>query len=265
MSYFVGHKFCIIIGAAVLFMGESLQAKIQLSSGEKLSPGEFLVSENGRFKMGLNDEGALVIVDQQPRETKEITRSKIKNWDGKTYWTARFVPDPHGRAPRPILEYKPKDPLKVHHPGHWRINYATAHGDFMFPYKSLGSMASYQVKGAKVLKLDFSGLSLWDNPDKHNPMWRCNVRTANARCDTMLLLENCGRAIVISELNELLWCSCPFCDDWTGKCDDWNAGVLRRDIYNFQDSGCNLDFLEMPPHANPATEGATSSPALPPP
>jgi hypothetical protein len=233
-------------------LNPGLDAKDILFEEERLCKGEYLVSENGRFRMGFNEVGALEIVDLAP---KPEHAKLVPGWDGKTFWTARFIVDPRNQyksvtGPRNgregYLEDWPNRDLTT----------ACCHGDFMHGYKSLGKKKSYQVLGGDYLSLkegDWHYLAIYAKRTMFATSRPIDIKVwcppaGYSKSEIVLHLDNCGRAMVLSEQG-LHWCSCPFCDDW----GEGYRGLLV-DFYNFKNTDLGpkgIGPMGMPPHKLP--------------
>jgi len=236
---------------------QDVEAKAFLLEGERLTAGEYLTSENGKFRMGLNSAGELEIVDTNPDPNNQ---NLVEDWDGKTYWAARFTPDGFPDR-RPETHYFPPAEPYQNRPEYWQTRLSCCHGDFMHKQKRLGDKSSYKVAGGYFVSLkeggDFHHLALYSN-DK---IWRTekNIElwTASAGYpldEIMLYLENCGRAVVFS-VDKLIWCSCPYCEDWDGGKNQ----IFKPDFYNFHGTkfaASGIDPLGIPTHAKVNREGA---------
>ncbi len=241
-----------------LVAGSTAFAANTLISGERLERNHYLYSENGMFRFGLNDDGACVL---EALFVDDGIKSLVDGWDGFTYWTARFTPDPWGRAPKPLSEYKPMDPKDVHNPLYWRLNYATCHGDFMHQHKELAHRDSYQVKGADFLALADKNIHYGLALCKKDPCGSTLVNGGShilwAACgsagkeDRILTLQNDGRAVVLTESGKIVWCSCPYCNDWTGVCEDWGSERgIKMDHYSFSGTKFAEHYKGMAAHTS---------------
>ena len=82
---------CRISMLTVFFNVSLLKAQVKgyLYEGERLCVGEYLLSENERFRMGFNELGELEIIDLKPNTAPALNLLRRHGWDGKTFWKAR--------------------------------------------------------------------------------------------------------------------------------------------------------------------------------
>jgi hypothetical protein len=187
--------------STILFTAISLEAKSYLAPGEKLGLGEFLVSENGQFRMGFNDHGVLEIRDIGKEPLSQHQRS---------YWFPRLLWDSSA------YDY---DKLK---PGNYRTRFNLSGIDTNgYAAGAFTDNHLHQYTNERSLEIKKYQLFVRDNNNKviwHSEPVPCSFQDpvyapftyADFVDEAYLYLENCGRAILITE-ERMLWCSCDYC------------------------------------------------------
>ena len=199
-----------------------------LLEGERLYAGQYIVSENGRFRFGLSAAGRLELLDTNPDPGR---RSAFPWWDGKILW----------HAERDVLQ----------------TGFFHSWGEAFFQswMRKMGAGKNHQMtdrslQGAHFFEIingnDFIGrkvLTLFDSEEK--PLWKLDIFTQEEK-ELYLLVEDCGRVIGLNE-SKIWFCTCPYC------ASSADYGNVQLD-HHFLDFYFNDGVLGMPLHPGSGTD-----------
>ena len=199
--------FLILLVPTIWMRLDAVEFDQSMGPGEILQFEDYIISENKQFRMGFNSgNGRLEITDISDNGLSSV---------GSVFWCPKYINTHYGITYKDAISGKKKY--------HFKFAWDAFHGeplggwDHGVPYGVIGSKRSLVICNGALSLRDSDGIVMWNTEQEINTglaKYTDKVQPGKQMAlpeEVYLVLENCGRAKLISEGGIIVWCSCPYC------------------------------------------------------